>query len=211
MYIYACPTFNTFGMTFRLLSVTLLLFLLSCQENRQQTSSVSAADTTIQSNTAIDNEAVTDEDDFIEPQYDEMKAEFLATYDKVQKIDSVFTFRSGQAYNLSLTYYCLKDSSVILPARYNWSGREEIFPTHPFVCEYKMSRAGETLAKGVIQKQTFSAQLDSALQAYGVLQYPHLSFNENRVEMAFSISVPLTDVGVGVTAYLQEDGLLKIE
>jgi hypothetical protein len=57
-----------------------------------------------------------------------------------------------------------------------------------------------------IEKKDFGSLVDGDLEKYAVLLYPEPGVTGDTIYLDYSISVPLTDVGIGVRASILKDG-----
>lgn len=140
------------------------------------------------------------------PSYMEEMKNLLSSYDKIKVVDT--TFEGGT--KLSFKYYCLKDNGIHIPKQYIYDTRVKPFTTHNFTSQIVVCKAGDTLLNQTISKGTFTDQLSPQLQKYGCLLYPNISFDQEKKEInvGYSISIPVTDIGVPVRLVVDKNGKL---
>lgn len=140
------------------------------------------------------------------PSYMEEMKNLLSSYDKVKVVDT--TFEGGM--KLFLKYYCLKDNGIHIPKQYIYDTRVKPFTTHNFTSQMVVCKAGDTLLNQTVGKGTFDDQLSPQLQKYGCLLSPNIGFDQERKEIniSYSISIPVTDIGVSVRLIIDKNGKL---
>ena len=153
---------------------------------------------TTKTSTKIDN---TVEDN--ESQVDYRK-EFIATYKKPVFIDTSF-IANGKRFEILFHYFCTMDSGIIVPAKYNFDTNQE-FATHNFISDLVVLSDKDTIFKKRITKKTFDTLLDNSLKKYAILLYPDISIKNDSIEIGYSISIPVTDVGIGVNIKFDKNG-----
>ncbi len=147
-----------------------------------------------------------------EPSYEALRAEYLTTYNIIQEIDTILVVED-QLINVELKHFCLFDT-LIIPSKYNWSNTsKEDFLTHNFASNLLLIREDDTLSSLSIRKEVFETLIDENLLDYGVLLYPNYrGYNKEKesVQIQYSISIPLTDVGKGVVIDIGLDGTSNV-
>ena len=108
-------------------------------------------------------------------------------------------------------HYCTYDSALHLPSKYIEDYGLKEFTTHDFKSILKISSADSLVVDTVITKKTFKDEMFREEKLYGVLLHPRLLFSDTSLMIEYSISIPLTDVGV--SAYLEcgYDGKLSVK
>jgi len=153
------------------------------------------------------------EDDDPEPGYDEVKADLLSTYNKVENIDKTIIDGSDTLL-LHCKYYCLHDSSLVIPAKYDWSGGgKKEFITHNFASQIILVKNKDTLLNKTFKKVDFNNVLYTQLQKYAIMFSPaYGGFNKERGEFAidYSVTIPLTDVGVSACISVDKNGKYRV-
>ncbi len=81
----------------------------------------------------------------------------------------------------------------------------ENFVTHNFTSSLKISQNNETIIDREINKSDFNKVLEDHLKEYAVMFPPSLRYYADSININYSISIPLTDVGIGVTATIKPD------
>lgn len=143
-----------------------------------------------------------------EMSYQDIQKEYTRMYTRKTGIDTTIRIHSTK-FNFLISHYCLFDTLVI-PAEYSWGESQENFTTHNFASKLTVIKANQVLLDTVISREMFFQLLeDDNLRMFGVLQYPVFrGYNResNVVQIQYSLSVPLTDVGKSVTVNIGPDG-----
>jgi hypothetical protein len=76
----------------------------------------------------------------------------------------------------------------------------EDLKTHNFACDLMINKNGTEFLNKTITKNDFVNELkDYTIESYGILFEPYIKNENLNVYANFSISIPLTDIGIGVT------------
>jgi hypothetical protein len=178
------------------------LAFLSCSSGSQKkttqvdtTKSVAIVDTTQQKE---------------EPEVD-FRQQFVSLYQKPITIDTSF-IEGGKIYKIVFHHYSTMDNGLVVPAKYNFDIKKD-FVTHNFVSDLTVLLQQDTIFKKHITKSTFNTLLDTIttpLKKYATLLYPTLSIKDDRIKIHYSISIPVTDVGIGVEITFDKKGSYEI-
>ncbi|RBL93166.1 hypothetical protein [Chitinophaga flava] len=134
---------------------------------------------------------------------------YLQRYNDSIKIDTTFIFRDSKV-KVDFQYYCTHDSSLTLPEKYIEVYGIKEFVTHNFESSLKIELNDKYILDTIIKKSMFEDTIPIELRKYGVLLYPVLTFKKgNRVEIDYSLSIPLTDVGRLISFPIINDEELK--
>jgi len=181
----------------------IFLTLISCSSGSQKTNtqvdttkSVIVTDTTQQ-----DSE---EEIDF--------RKEFISLYQKPVLIDTFF-IDNGKKYKVIFHHFCTMDNGLVVPAEYNFDTNKD-FTTHNFVSDLTVLSDKDALFKKHITKAIFNSMLDTLdtpLNKYATLLYPTLKLNNDSIQIHYSISIPVTDVGIGVNINFDKKGNYVIQ
>ncbi|MBS1662276.1 MAG: hypothetical protein JST68_14625 [Bacteroidetes bacterium] len=131
--------------------------------------------------------------------------DYIEGYKKTIEVDTSFNFNEKKL-EIVFKHYCTYDSALHLPSRYVRVYGLEKFVTHNFKSTIKISLGESIIIDTVISKELFKDEIFEEEEMYGALLYPSLSFSKKDVTVDYSISVPLTDVGVGVSLECRYDG-----
>ena len=147
-------------------------------------------------------------DEAVEPDQKDILSEYIKGYDKKKIIDT--SYQTGKdKFHLHLEHYCLFDSNIHEPKKYVALYGLDSFITHSFEANIILKKNGVEVLNSKIRKENFdSMPVDSSLVNYGALLYPTFRFVNENAEIGFSISIPLTDVGVGMSVRLDNNGKL---
>jgi hypothetical protein len=133
--------------------------------------------------------------------------EYVAQYKNPCLIDSVFTI-GADTFKLHLKHYCLMDSAIKVPKKYVDMYKLDSFVTHNFVTTVRLDKNNKTILQRTVYKKDFEKFLYPQLKEYGALFCPSMHLLNDTIELDYSISIPLTDVGIGVTMVINRDGTI---
>jgi len=116
--------------------------------------------------------------------------------------------------HLYCKYYCLHDSALIIPKKYSWSEKDHSdFVAHNPVTRIVLINNRDTVYNKIVAREEFNNVLYEALRNYVILLRPdYIGFDKNTGEVAisYSISIPITDLGVPATIAINEKGNYRI-
>ena len=176
----------------------IFLTLLGCSSGSQGTNT--KADTT-KSVAKTDTTQQDDEEDV------DFRHEFISLYQKPVLIGTSFVDK-GKQYEVIFRHYCTMDNGLVVPAKYNFDTNRD-FITHNFVSDLTVLAGKDTVFQKHITKVTFQPlldTLDTPLNKYGTLLYPTLDINKDSIQIHYSISIPVTDVGIGADIKFDKKG-----
>jgi hypothetical protein len=194
-----------------------LLVLLSCNPNNH---SVTLINTTILDTLKIGDSRpldslkyLKDSTDNSELTYSELKKELIENYPKVEQVDTTFYDNQNSKIRVLSKYYCLFDNSITIPGRYNWEASSKTFTTHSFRNDIIVIVNNDTTFKKTIDKAFFNDNLYSELKHYAILFSPTFNFDKetSEIEVDYSISIPLTDLGISCQMRIDKKGNCRIE
>jgi hypothetical protein len=131
--------------------------------------------------------------------------EYVKRYATPVSLDSVFTL-GGETFHLHVKHYCLMDSALVVPGGYVYLYKLDSFVTHNFVSQVRLDKNGKTIYSGMVNKKDFEKFLEFPLRKYGALLSPQIHIGNGEIDLDYNISIPLTDVGVGVTVVMDRNG-----
>lgn len=131
--------------------------------------------------------------------------DYVSEYEKRHTIDTGFAV-GADSFRLQLTHYCLHDSAIKVPREYVYMYGLDSFVTHNFATTVRLDRNNRTILQRIVHKEDFDALLDKGLKKYSALLYPEMGVVKDSVYLYYSISVPLTDVGIGVHMVVDRAG-----
>lgn len=141
-----------------------------------------------------------------EPDY---RKEYIETYSKKILVDTAFT-QEPKKCRVIFNHFCTMDSNLIVPAKYNFDTKKD-FVTHNFKSDLILIQEKDTLFKKQVTKSDFNPVLYSALKQYATLQSPFLELRNDSIFIHYSISIPVTDVGIAATIKFNKNGSFKVE
>lgn len=145
-----------------------------------------------------------------EPSLDEIYQECIDRYTHPKVIDTVFKM-GDDSLRLRLRHYCLMDSGVHVPKSYTKLYHLDSFVTHNFVTDITLNRGNQEILRRTIVKKDFNQLLYPELKSYAILFPPDLRLGRDSIILGYSISIPLTDVGVGLSAVIDGHGRILFE
>lgn len=159
------------------------------------------------------NNATVDSLDNTEPTATEVLHETLNSYNKIEKTDKLI-MDGTDSLKIHLKYYCLHDSTLIVPAKYDWRETpKKDFRTHNFAAKIVVLRNQDTVFNHVVLKSWFNKVIYEDLKQYativGASFYNYDKVNKH-LEFTFSISIPMTDVGIGASLLIDKHGGYEI-
>lgn len=172
----------------RVLVYFIIVTLLGCSSDSQ---SANAQRETIISAAKIDTSQQ------IPEQEADFREEYISLYQKPVLIDSSFV-DNGKKYRIVFHHFSTMDSGLVVPAKYNFDTNKD-FVTHNFVSDLTLLLGKDTVFQKQISKTMFSNllnTLETPLNKFATLLYPTLDINKDSIKINYSISIPVTDVGI---------------
>jgi hypothetical protein len=115
-----------------------------------------------------------------------------------------------------MEYYCLHDSAINVPESYMsaW-GKEHVKPfiAHNFACKIVVLNSKDTIFNKVVKRGNFDKVLRDDLKKYATLAGVKFGgYNKSKQYLIFnySISIPMTDVGVPASLTIDKQGNYKV-
>jgi hypothetical protein len=135
---------------------------------------------------------------------------YIKGYKDTLKVDTSFAYNEKKL-QISFRYYCTYDSALHLPGKYVGIYGLKEFTTHDFKSILKISVGKNLVIDTAITKEMFTDEIYEEEKLYGALLHPNLSFSDKSLAIDYSISIPLTDVGVGTSLECGYDGRLSVK
>ncbi|AXY74409.1 hypothetical protein D3H65_10665 [Paraflavitalea soli] len=136
---------------------------------------------------------------------DDIIKKYTLMYDDPIYIDSSYII-SKDTFKITMKHYCLRDSAITVPNKYVEVYKLNNFVTHNFNTILTIKKNGVTVTEKNITKSDFENYLEENLRNYGVLLYPEVETMDSTVKINYSISIPLTDIGIGVSVMVDKYG-----
>jgi hypothetical protein len=177
----------------------IFLTLLSCSSGSQKTST--QVDTT-KSVAKTDTSQKADDQNEVD-----FRQEFISLYQNPVLVDTFF-LDNGKRYDVLFHHFSTMDNGLVIPARYNFDTNKD-FVTHNFASDLTVLSDKDTVFKKHITKSTFNNFLDTLdipLKKYATLLYPTISLKNDSIQIHYSISIPVTDVGIGIDIKFDKKG-----
>lgn len=144
---------------------------------------------------------VPEEEAFVE--FDHRK-EYLESYHQPENWDTSFS-DNGRNYRLLFQHFCTWDSSITVPAKYNFDTNED-FVTHSFASQLHLLSGGDTLFGKRIEKQLFDSLLEPSWIHHAIIHGPVLDQLRDTITIRYSIGIPVTDLGRSVSIQIDRQG-----
>ena len=144
----------------------------------------------------------------LEQEQENYRKQFINEYAKSLTKDTSFS-TVNNTYTVFLRHYCTWDSALVVLARYNFDTNAE-FTTHNFQSELTVLEGLDTSFRMTITKKDFTSLLYPELTNYATLYFPTLKLKNDSIELFYSISIPVTDVGIGATIQFDTKGKYTI-
>jgi hypothetical protein len=142
-----------------------------------------------------------------EPTLQEIYQQYIAKYTAPCVIDSSFKLGVGR-YRLRIEHMCTFDCGIIVPGSYVHMYKLDSFITHDFVTHITLQKNGKKILQRTLTKKDFWLKDSPELFSYAALFCPNLELQKGleMIILNYSISIPLTDVGIAATASIDEKG-----
>jgi hypothetical protein len=151
--------------------------------------------------------------DEVEVTFDDVLTDLHTSYNKIEKIDKQ-VIDGKDTLQLHETYYCLHDSSLVIPKHYLWGGdKTKNFTANTFATKVIVINNRDTVLNKVFKRIDFDSALWDRLRRYAIIfSADYVGYNKAKHEFAlgYSITIPLTDVGVSAAITVNKKGNYKI-
>ena len=138
----------------------------------------------------------------------EERMALIKSYTAPLIIDTSFLWKDT-VYTLTLKHFSSMDSGLTIPAKYNFD-TNTAFTTHNFKSQLILVKQGDTVINKEITKDTFKKSLTPEFESYGTLLFPALRIKNDAIEIGYSLSIPVTDVGIPVAILFRTNGSYEI-
>jgi hypothetical protein len=142
----------------------------------------------------------------VKPSLSDILSDELKSYKDTTKVDTVLFMNKYESMFVRLRHYCTFDYKIELPSRFIKMYGLSKFQTHNFISTLEIKINSKSIYNGIITKADFDTLLEDELKKYGVLLEPNVELNNNELEIDYSISIPLSDVGKGVSIVIDTLG-----
>jgi hypothetical protein len=147
------------------------------------------------------------------PTYNEVKAQLFNAYGRVKQIDTTI-IDNNDTLTVHFKYYCLHDSSVVVPARYvdgNWDeAPKKDFIANNFASKISITKNRDTIFNKVIYKKDFDPVVNPEERKYAIMfdaSFERYHQAKGLFLFGYTITIPMTDVGVPATLSVDKKGL----
>lgn len=183
-----------------------ILFIISCGQGVDKNTAI---------NTSIDSSKNNSSEEEVheEPDTKKWRKEYVSNYAKVEIMDTSFTDSVGKKIQVQTKYYCLFDSAIFIPKEYVWEDTTRPFITHNYSHDIKIVIDNKVIFNKTIAKADFVDNLYPDLKNYAILWHPSFKFDKEKYLFVFgySLTIPITDVGVGKHLIIDEKGNISKE
>ena len=155
------------------------------------------------------------DDEELPPSQTEERKRLESTYNKTQIIETELPI-DQQNYHLVLMYYCLRNDTLIVPETYDIENKpRRKWVTHPFATKILLLNKTDTLLNKRFTASDFypffKDPFGGNLKKAGSILMPELSKrNKDKIVLNCSISIPATDIGIGMYLIIEPDGKYRI-
>ncbi len=134
----------------------------------------------------------------------DVKKELIESYSKTLLIDTTF-FVQKDKYQVIFKHFCTMDSALLIPAKYDFDTHSD-FITSNFKSYIILIKNNDTILNKTIDKSIFKKLLYPELDSFATLLFPVLNFSNDTIKIDYSITIPLTDVGIPATINFDKSG-----
>jgi hypothetical protein len=184
-----------------LFCLVITLVLTSCGRTKQNKNQDSNSDTS----------TVMDE---VTPDLRKLRQEYILSYNKPMEFESFHRGKGDENLKVYGKYYCLFDSAIVVPGKYNLDDTTKNFRTHNFAEDVIIISNSDTILKKTITKKDFADKLSQYLKDYAVIFEPKFEGYDSNTDMFdfdFSVSIPLTDIGQPMILSLKRNGQVSVK
>lgn len=199
-FLLAClsaPTANSKGNTSLKDSIT------DASNNHQIKGTVAAIEVSIRNKQVIRDDANDDENPG--GNLNDLYNDYISYYTRPCMLDSSFVLGTD-IFHLQYKHICLMDSAITLPRKYVSLYKLDSFVTHNFITQVRLEKNDKIILQKTVYKKDFNSLIDSSLKEFATLRYPFLRVGDSSITLDYSISIPLTDVGMGVRMVIDGKG-----
>lgn len=186
----------------------LLIFGIACNNNTER--SASGQTSHLSRDFSKQEEKVAPADTGNSRELQNIVQDYIRLYGDTIKIDTSFN-RNEKKITVSFRHFCTYDSLIHLSGKFVGIYGLKEFITHDFKSTLKITNGEEIVIDTAISKEIFKDEIFSEETLNGVLLYPNLSFSYDKMLIDYSISVPLTDIGIGVSLECKYNGGIAVK
>ncbi|MFB6456609.1 hypothetical protein ACE38W_15160 [Chitinophaga sp. Hz27] len=105
---------------------------------------------------------------------------------------------------IAIYHHCIEGSKVVVPKKYVVLYHLDKFESCQFQSDIKVAVNGDPVLDTIITKAQFTEAMEPHIQQYATLLAPYLYLNkEYKLELHYSLSIPLTDLGISLEKQFQ--------
>ena len=191
----------------------LTIILIACQCNESPNGTVSSLDSANlkpKENAKEDSESLSNDTSEVDISTDDILNDYIQGYQKKTVFDSMYVVNSD-TFQVVFRHYCLLDSGITVPLKYVSLYGLNQFVTHNFESRLIIKKNSKEIVDRKFIKKQFDDYLDEPLKKYGVLLYPEITVESNHLEINYSVSIPLTDIGTRIEMIVGNEGEIEIK
>jgi hypothetical protein len=149
------------------------------------------------------------------PTFNEVLAELKASYNKIAHVDKT-VIDGKDTLQLHETYYCLHDHSLVVPKMCiaAWGLKHpKPFIANTFATKIVVIDNRDTVLNRVFKRVDFNSALWDRLRQYAIIfSADYIGYDRQKHEfaMGYSITIPLTDVGLAAGVAIDKKGKYRI-
>ncbi|MBS1589928.1 MAG: DUF4738 domain-containing protein [Bacteroidetes bacterium] len=147
------------------------------------------------------------------PDIKKLRQDYILSYSKPTAFESFNKGKEDEKLKVWGKYYCLFDNAIVVPGKYNFDDTTKNFTTHNFAEDIVITSNGDTIIKTTISKNDFRDKLPQYLKNHAVMFEPKFEgYDPDRdaFDFSFSVSIPLTDVGLLMNLSLKRNGQITV-
>ena len=187
------------------------LIIIGCKNTVPPPNSTHDSIAVQKSDTVIANEVSESDDSFEGDDLEKIKEDWIASYRDTITTDTTFLIGKKEIH-LFLKNFCLFDSSLVIPKVYVGPYGLNEFVSNNFASSLTLQVDGNEVVNAIINKSTFENLLITenfmSLYDYGALIFNGIEIHNDHIDIRYSISVPLSDVGSGFKAEVYYSGAI---
>ena len=134
----------------------------------------------------------------------QVRKDFINSYSNPMVIDTSF-YMDDTLYKVKFTHYATMDSGLTVPSSYNFDTNKD-FVTHNFKSKLLIIKDADTILTRDITKQTFKEYLRPELDSFATLLSPNFLIQGDTIKLSYSLTIPVTDVGISVDVEFDTKG-----
>ena len=189
----------------------------SPQAPKQKSTDTLSADTTVVSAPLASRDTARLADSIRRAAADSVEQALATIYDQyIEKytapciVDTSYKVAAAR-YHLQVEHLCTFDTGIVVPNSYVARYKLDSFITHDFVTRIKLQKNGKKILERTVTKKDFWLEYQPEVAKYGVLFCPTIAIQGGTTTLHYSISIPLTDVGIPAGVDINDKGGMRFK